>query len=68
MQDRILTPDQVGAMLQLHPFTILNYIKQGKLRSAKLGRVYRIRESDIEKFLENQIVTTKPVSPDLLPK
>ena len=58
MQDRILTPDQVGKMLQLHPFTILNYIKQGKLKSARLGRVYRIRESDIEKFLEKQMVGT----------
>ncbi len=58
MQDRILTPDQVGEMLQLHPFTILNYIKQGKLRSARIGRVYRIRESDIEKFLDNQMLQT----------
>ena len=56
MLDRILTPEQAGEMLQLHPFTILNYIKEGKLRGAKLGRVYRIRESDIEKFLEDQML------------
>ncbi len=56
MLDRILTPEQVGKELQLHPFTILNYIKDGKLRGAKLGRVYRIRESDIEKFLDNQML------------
>lgn len=56
MQDRILTPEQVGEILQIHPFTVLNYIKQGKLRSAKLGRVYRIRESEIEKFLEASTV------------
>ena len=58
MQNRILTPEQAGEMLQLHPFTILNYIKQGKLRGAKLGRVYRIRESDIEKFLDSQMLST----------
>ncbi|MFH1375702.1 MAG: helix-turn-helix domain-containing protein [Patescibacteria group bacterium] len=58
MQDRILTPEQTGKMLQLHPFTILNYIKQGKLRSARIGRVYRIRESDIEKFLDSQVLET----------
>jgi excisionase family DNA binding protein len=58
MQDRIMTPEQVAKMLQLHPFTILNYIKQGKLRGAKLGRVYRIRESDVNQFLENQILVT----------
>lgn len=59
MQNRLLTPEQVAEMLQLHPFTVLNYIKQGKLRSARLGRVYRIRESDIDKFLESQMVDTK---------
>ncbi|MFH0834666.1 MAG: helix-turn-helix domain-containing protein [Patescibacteria group bacterium] len=58
MQNRILTPDQVGEMLQLHPFTILNYIKDGKLRGAKIGRVYRIRESDVEQFLDNQMLKT----------
>ena len=58
MQDRILTPDQVAEALQLHPFTILNYIKQGKLRSAKLGRVYRIKESDLNQFLEEAMVST----------
>jgi len=58
MQDRLLTPDQVAKTLQLHPFTILNYIKQGKLRSARLGRVYRIRESDVDKFIESQMVAT----------
>jgi excisionase family DNA binding protein len=56
MQDRLFTPEQVAETLQLHPFTVLNYIKQGKLRSAKLGRVYRIRESDLNKFLEESMV------------
>lgn len=58
MQDRILTPDQVAEMLQLHPFTILGYIKEGRLRAAKLGRVYRIRESDVTAFLDSQMLST----------
>ncbi len=58
MQDKILTPEQVAEILQLHPFTVLGYIKQGLLRAARLGRVYRIRESDVNQFLENQVVST----------
>lgn len=54
MEDRILTPKQVAEKLQLHPFTILNYIKKGQLISAKIGRVYRIRESEVNKFLKSQ--------------
>lgn len=56
MQDRILTPEQVAEMLQLHPFTVLGYIKEHRLKAAKLGRVYRIRESAVWEFLENQAV------------
>lgn len=53
MDEKILTPDQVAQILQVHPFTVLKFIKQGKLRASKLGRVYRIRQSDVEKFLDD---------------
>ncbi len=52
MQERILTPEQVAQILQVHPFTVLKFIKQGKLKASKLGRVYRIRESELESFLD----------------
>ena len=53
MQERILTPEQVSQILQVHPFTVLKFIKQGKLKASKLGRVYRIRETDLEYFLDH---------------
>lgn len=52
MQDKLYTPEQVAKELQVHHLTVLKLIKQKRLRSIKLGRVYRIRESDFEKFLE----------------
>lgn len=54
MEEKILTPEQVALTLQVHPFTVLKFIKQGKLRASKLGRVYRIREGDVAKFLDEQ--------------
>ncbi|MBU2523986.1 helix-turn-helix domain-containing protein [Patescibacteria group bacterium] len=51
--EKIFTPDQVGKMLQIHPFTVLKYIKQGKLKGSKIGRVYRIKESNIDRFLDS---------------
>jgi excisionase family DNA binding protein len=59
MQERILTPEQVSQMLQVHPFTVLKFIKQGRLKASKLGRVYRIRESDVDLFLEESSDSTK---------
>ena len=58
MDEKILTPDQVAQILQVHPFTVLKFIKQGKLRASKLGRVYRIRESDVNRFLDDQEAAT----------
>ncbi len=52
MQEKILTPEQVAQILQIHQFTVLKYIKQGKLNASKIGRVYRIRESDLQEFLD----------------
>lgn len=49
--ERYLTSEQVAALLQVHPFTVLKYLKSGTLEGVKIGRVYRIKESDVEKFL-----------------
>jgi len=53
--EEILTAEQVAQILQVHPFTVLKFIKQGKLKASKLGRVYRIRKSDVDGFLDNQV-------------
>lgn len=33
----------------------MKYIKQGKLIGVKLGRVYRIKESDVNEFLQERM-------------
>lgn len=60
MNDPILTVEQVAELLQLHHFTVLNYIKQGKLRAAQLGRVYRIRQSAVDEFLDESTFAPSP--------
>ena len=61
MIERFLTTEQVANILQVHPFTILKFIRGGKLKGIKLGRVYRIKESDVHEFLDN--ASTKKPSP-----
>ncbi len=58
MDEKFFTTDQVAKILQVHPFTILKYIRNGKLKGIKLGRVYRVKESDINEFIEQQ--STQP--------
>jgi excisionase family DNA binding protein len=49
--ETIYTTEQVAKLLQLHHLTILKYIKAGKLKAVKLGRVYRITETSLNQFL-----------------
>lgn len=50
----LLTTEQVADRLQLHWQTVLLYIKRGDLKAVKLGRGYRIREEDLERFLASR--------------
>jgi excisionase family DNA binding protein len=54
VDEKIYTTEQVAEILQIHPLTVLKYIKNGKLKGVKLGRVYRIRESALQVFLEQE--------------
>jgi excisionase family DNA binding protein len=54
MIEKYLTTEQVANILQVHPLTILKFIKQGKLKGVKIGRVYRIQEADVKQFLEER--------------
>ena len=58
LNEKFYTTEQVANILQVHPFTILKFIKQGKLKGIKLGRVYRIKESDVNHFIDERM--TKP--------
>jgi len=52
MGSNLMTPEQAAKVLQVHHLTVLKLIKNKKLRAIKLGRVYRIRESDFDSFLD----------------
>jgi len=63
MIEKFLTTEQVADILQVHPFTILKFLKSGKLRGVKLGRVYRIKESDVQEFLESRMTRGSKTPP-----
>lgn len=65
MEERIYTTEQIAKMLQVHPFTVLKFIREGKLKGIKLGRVYRIKESDLNEFIEDRTTRVVPKSPKI---
>lgn len=48
----LLTPEQVANELQIHHFTVLKLLRSRKLKGIKIGRRYRVRITDLNKFLE----------------
>jgi len=51
-EERLLTPEQVAARLQLSEITILHWLRAQKLPGVKLGKLWRVRESDLRHFIE----------------
>ena len=55
MVDTLYTTEQVAKLLQIHPLTVLKYIKSGRLKAIKLGRIYRVTDPALQKFLEGEM-------------
>jgi DNA binding domain, excisionase family len=49
----LLTTAQTAEYLQLSERTIRQYIKDKKLSASKLGKVWRIRKSDVDMLFNN---------------
>jgi excisionase family DNA binding protein len=50
MSETLLTVEAAAKELQLHPKTILRFIREGRLRASKVGKQYRILRSELGKF------------------
>ncbi len=50
--EKVYTPEEAAEALHVKPTTIRQWLKAGKLGGIKLGRLWRIRESDLQKFLK----------------
>ena len=48
------TIDDVANALRISMLSVVKYIKNGKLKSFKIGRLVRIRKTDFENFLKTQ--------------
>lgn len=57
--DRIYTVEETAEILQVHIDTVRKYIKSGALRAAKIGKAYRVQESDLQAFIEARIKEVK---------
>ena len=61
-KDPVLTPEQVAKRLHISRLTVGNWLRSGKLKGLKVGRLWRVREGDLEAFLKGGIRASNPPS------
>ena len=53
------TIKEVAEMLKVAYLTVYRWVKDGKIEAYKLGKEYRIKKTDIEKFVEGSKYQTE---------
>jgi len=53
-----LTPQEVSGLLRVSTQTVRRWIKEGRLPAYKVGRAWRIKEDDLNRWLDGQRTTT----------
>lgn len=54
--DRLLTVAEVAATMRVSNMTVYRLIKIGDLPALRVGKSYRIRESDVDAYLSDRSV------------
>jgi len=62
--ERVLTPEQVALRLQVQPQTVVRWLRSGRLKGRKFGRIWRVRPEDLDTFIQGT-AAARAVSIDL---
>lgn len=54
MQEELLTAGQVATILGLDVNTVSQYLREGRIQGAKTGRIWRVRRSDLQLFVDRK--------------
>jgi excisionase family DNA binding protein len=61
--DTLLNPEQVATRLQVSEYTALKWLREGRITGRKLGKFWRVRESDLEAFIDRPPTLTLVEAP-----
>lgn len=57
--ENLLSIDETAQKLKSHPETVRRFIRQGQLAGVKLGRSWRVRESDLTAFIAPRVIPVR---------
>ena len=58
--EKIYTVPQVAEYLQISRSKIYDWVKKGKIPHVRIGRNVRIRESDLQAWIDSQLTYASP--------
>ncbi len=56
MGERLLTVSEVASVMRVSNMTVYRLIKSGQLSAIRVGKNYRIRETEVDRYLRERIV------------
>jgi excisionase family DNA binding protein len=63
MSDQLYSAEEAAAILGLQVRTVRNYVRDGRLAGARIGKQYRIARSDLEAFTGGGIASAESTAP-----
>lgn len=60
--DDIFTPSTAADYLYINVRTVRNFIRDGRLRAARVGRAYRIRRAWLDEFVDRNATVNEGYS------
>lgn len=57
-ESRFLTVQEVADLMRVSSMTVYRLIKSGDLRAVRVGRSFRVRQEDIDGYLETSYTQT----------
>jgi excisionase family DNA binding protein len=68
MSERFNSVKDIAELLQVDEQTVRRWIKEGRLAAVKLGLEWRVRQTDLDEFLEARSTPKKAPAPPSLPE
>jgi excisionase family DNA binding protein len=53
IEERLFSVEETAERLGMSKYTISDWIKAGRLKGFKIGKFWRVKESDLQAFIDN---------------
>jgi excisionase family DNA binding protein len=64
--EALLTAEQAGEILQIHPKTVKRMAAEGIIPGMKIGKLWRFRESSLDSWIQSHLLSNGHLCPAVL--